>query len=98
MVIEKNKINIFKGLIAFELVNCSYTVFIGANEKAISIIALNKAITQYKSILTLPILILGKNIIEAVIRTKVVIAMISVGIISKYQLCSFSLEKQFFEL
>jgi hypothetical protein len=46
MVIEKNKINILIGLIEALLVNCFPTSLIGANEKAIKVIAPINVIIQ----------------------------------------------------
>ena len=93
IVIEKNKTNIFNGLIDALLVNCFPTSWMGAKENAKRIMAPNKAIIQYVSNFTLPILMCGNNRIDKMTNINVVIEIIIVGIITKWKLCSYFLLK-----
>ena len=81
MVIEKNKIRIFKGLTALLLVQELVISLIGHNVVATSKIAPTKAIIQYVSILIFLIWMCGKNNIDRVIPTNVKPAIIIVAII-----------------
>ena len=83
MVIEKNKTNIFKGLIALLEVSWFHTSLIGANFVHKRINAPNKAIIQYVSNLTFLIWICGKNNIDRVINMNVTQEIIIVAIISQ---------------
>ena len=80
-VIEKNKVNIFKGLTSLLDVSSEKTTSIGTNEKINKIEAPNKDITQYVDIDSLPILILGNNIIDKLTNINVITEIIIVGII-----------------
>ena len=81
-VIEKNKTNIFKGLISESLVNSLATSSIGTKENASNITATNKAMIQYVSTTALLILIWGNSKIDRVIPTNEVAEITSVGIIT----------------
>ncbi len=81
MVIEKNKTNIFSGLIAALLVQESPISLIGHKVVATKITAPNKAISQYVSKENFPNLSLGKNNVDRVIPKNVITEMTIVAII-----------------
>ena len=80
-VIEKNRINIFNGLIAVLLVQDVPISLIGHKVVATKITAPNIAISQYVSIVMCLILICGKNSIDRVIPKNVIPLIIIVATI-----------------
>ena len=92
-VIEKNKTRILIGLTVVLFIICSQTSLIGAKENANNKEAPITAIIQYVPILIFPILIVGKNKIEAVILMNVITEIIMVGIIITQTLLSAFLRK-----
>ena len=81
VVIEKNKIIIFIGLIDVFAVNSENTSLIGASPVAKRITEPVKAINQYVETQNFPIFILGKNRMDNVTEMNVMLEIIMVGII-----------------
>ena len=88
IVIEKNKIMIFIGLIESLFVNCLNTSCIGANWNASNMMAPIKEMIQYVDKEIFPNFIFGKKRIDSVTRMNEMLEIIIVGIIKTQPLLS----------